>query len=154
MKAALTTSLLLTIAGFASAQQVAPINVSVDFDGAPDAVRQAIEKYVVNGFTSRGIQKLSDNGLDPKNPIFDDYGWVVVKPVGDPKAPYAVEVQLSILQGTSVNYMLYRFRGSLSSAVLDTPEATVFSILDKLMDEAKRDFGSPAYRHGWRSRNG
>ncbi len=25
----------------------------------------------------------------------------------------------------------------------------LFSILDRLMDEAKRDFGSPAYRHGW-----
>lgn len=157
--------MVLTIAGVSTGQQTAPMSVSVDYDGATAATKQAIEKYVANGFASRGIHKLSDNGLDPKDPLFDDYGWIVIRSVGDPESPYALEVQLSIAQGASVNYMLIRFRGSLTSAVSATPKAIVpekatalnkllFDLLDRLMDEAKRDFGSPAYRQGWHPRNG
>jgi hypothetical protein len=166
MNTVLAVSLMvLTIAGVSTGQQTAPMNVSVDYEGAADATKQEMQKYVANGFASRGIHKLNDNGLDPKDPIFDDYGWIVVKSVGDPASPYAVEVQLSIAQGASANYMLIRFRGSLTTAVSATPGTTIqerdaalnrllLSVLDRLMDEAERDFGSPAYRHGWHPRNG
>lgn len=166
MTTALTASLMvLTLAGVSTGQQAPSMNVSVDYDGATDATKQTIEKYVAKGFVSRGIHKLDDNGLNPEDPLFDDCGWIVIRSVGDPVSPYALEVQLSIAQGASANYMLIRFRGSLSSAVSVTPGATslekeaalnklLFSILDRLMDQAKRDFDSPAYRHGWHPRNG
>ena len=116
---------------------------------------------MANGFESRGIHTISDNGLDPTGPIFDDYGWIVIKPVGDSGSKsYALEIQLSIVEGASVNNVLFRFRGSLASAALVRAEATgqeinstldkvLFALLDKLMDEVKREFGSPAYRYGW-----
>jgi hypothetical protein len=149
------------ILGGATGQHVTLMSVSVDIDGASDAGKKAIEKYVASGFEARGIHKITDNGLDPKEALFDDHGWVRVTSVGDPGAQsYALEIQLSIVQGASVNNMLFRFRGSLVSAVFVKAGATVqeinatldkllFSVLDRLMDEAKRDFGSPAYRHGW-----
>lgn len=146
------------------AQQQALLTVSLDFDGASEARKEAIEIYVARGLETRGIRKLSDNGLDPKDHAFDDYAWVIIKPVGELASPYALNVQLSILQGASANYMLYRFRGSLASAALQvgtTREAMgsaldqqLRGLLDQLMDEAKQAFGTPAYRHGWHPRNG
>ena len=162
MKTSLSAALLaLAVVRFANGQQAAPMSVSLDFENCPDAGKKAIEKYVSNGLDTRGIHNISDNGLDPRQRMFDDYAWVVIKPVGDAgSSSYALEIQLSIAEGASVNNMLLRFRGSLASGIPVSAGATeqevnaallklLFGMLDKLMDEAKLEFGSPAYRHGW-----
>lgn len=157
----LKNSHLIPTSRSANGQEITPMGVSVYFEGCSDAAKGAIAQYVANGLESRGIHRIRDNGLDPREPMFDDHGLIMIKPVGDSAVKsHALEIQLSIIEGASVNYMLIRFRRSLATelSVRDgatvkeinyTPDKQVFATLDKLMDEAKREFGSPTYRHGW-----
>ena len=135
------------------------MSVSVDFAGSSGTGKKAIEKVCRR--CPRGIHKISDDGLDPTGHIFDDSGWIVIKQVGDAGAnSYALEVQLSIVEGASVNNMLLRFRSSFTRAVLvragaAAPEINsacdkvLLATIDKLLDEAQQEFETPGYRRGW-----
>ncbi len=143
-------ALIALVAGVAAGQTPKRMDVSVYFDGASDGAKKAVERYIADGIASRGIRGINDNRLD-KDPDFDDYAWVVIKSVDDPESgSFAWDVQFSIVEGVSVNYMLYRFRGSLTeAAVAGSRDAALYSTLNKLMDLARREFDSVAYRRGW-----